>query len=245
MSGGTNPGMGAVERPQTVLRVDGISAEHGRGSQRTPVLDRVDLRIGAGESVAVVGPSGAGKSTLAEVVLGLHRPAAGTVRVHGNTWCAPGTPPHRARRRLVQGVPQDPGAALVPGWSVRRSIDLALRRLGTETDSSTTVQRAVHQAADLAGLERELLQRRPSELSGGQAQRAALTRALAVGPSVLVADEPTSALDPDTATQVASSLLTAVQERGIALLLVTHDPDLARRCTSTTTIEPFSDTAAG
>ncbi|MFT4258238.1 ATP-binding cassette domain-containing protein, partial [Microbacterium sp.] len=94
----------------------------------------------------------------------------------------------------------------------------------------------VRDAAELAHLDPALLDRRPSEVSGGQAQRAAIARALAVSPAVLVADEPTSALDPTTARSVSTALLSSAVDAGVALLLVTHDPEIAARCTRTMTI---------
>jgi peptide/nickel transport system ATP-binding protein len=179
-----------------------------------------------------VGRSGAGKSTLADIVLGLRPPAGGSVSVCGEEWSTPSRRPSRHRRRLVQGVPQDPAAAFVPRWTLRRSIDQAVRRLTGEHDTEARVRRA----AELARLDPDLLDRRPSEVSGGQAQRAAIARALAAGPAVLVADEPTSALDPATALAVSSALLEIAAESDLALLLVTHDPAFAARCTRTLTI---------
>lgn len=214
------------------LAIERVTAVHGRGAQVRAVLAPTSLDIRPGESVAVVGRSGAGKSTLADIVLGLRPPAGGRVLVAGNEWCTPTGRPSRSERRLVQGVPQDPLAAFVPRWTLGRSIGQAVRRLTGDDD----IKSRVHRAADLARLDLELLGRRPSEVSGGQAQRAAIVRAVAPGPAVLVADEPTSALDADTASAVSAALLSITQELGIALLLVTHDPAVAERCTRTLTI---------
>ncbi|MFV0433616.1 MAG: dipeptide/oligopeptide/nickel ABC transporter ATP-binding protein [Leucobacter sp.] len=220
--------------PAPALEVSGVTAVYGRGAQARQVLAPTSLTIRGGESVAVVGRSGAGKSTLADIVLGLRPPASGSVRVSGVEWCAPGVQPQPRRRRLVQGVPQDPAASFVPRWTIRRSIEHAVRRLTGERDAEPAIRRA----AEFAHLDLELLDRRPTEISGGQAQRAAITRALAVDPAVLVADEPTSALDPTTALSVSTALLAAVAEAGIALMLVTHDPAFAARCSRTVTILP-------
>jgi ABC-type glutathione transport system ATPase component len=214
------------------LTIERVSAVHGRGAQTRAVLAPTSLDIRPGESAAVVGRSGAGKSTLADIVLGLRTPAAGRVLVDGNEWCTPSGRPPRSERRLVQGVPQDPLAAFVPRWTLGRSIEQAVRRLTGDHDTDARVR----QAAELAQLDLGLLGRRPSEVSGGQAQRAAIVRAVAPGPAVLVADEPTSALDADTASAVSAALLSITQELGIALLLVTHDPAVAERCTRTLTI---------
>lgn len=217
-----------------VIEISEVTAVHGRGAQARRVLAPTSLSIRGGESVAVVGRSGAGKSTLADIVLGLRAPASGRVAVSGAEWCAPSLRPARRSRRLVQGVPQDPAASLVPRWAIRRSIEQALHRLAGSTGADAEAR--IRRAAALAHLDLALLDRRPAELSGGQAQRAAIARALAVGPAVLVADEPTSALDPATALSVSTALLSIVAETGIALLLVTHDPEFASRCSRTSTI---------
>ncbi|QZY51970.1 ATP-binding cassette domain-containing protein [Leucobacter tenebrionis] len=221
------------------VEVRGVTASHGRGAGSRTVLAPTSLTVHRGESLAVVGRSGAGKSTLADIVLGLRAPATGAVRVSGNEWCAPSLRPAKRLRRLVQGVSQDPAASFVPRWSIRRAIEQALRRLAPVPGNgagAAEVESRIRRAAELAHLDLELLDRRPAELSGGQAQRAAIARALAVEPAVLVADEPTSALDPATALSVSSALLAGVAQAGIALLLVTHDPEFAARCSRTMTI---------
>lgn len=212
-----------------VLETTDVTVVHGRGRRTFMALAPTSVEVSAGESLAVVGKSGAGKSTLADAVLGLRTPAGGQISVDGQPWVSPKLRPHRARRHLVQGVPQDPIAAFVPRWTVRRSIERAVSRLTGERD----VRGAVERSAAMAELDLELLDRRPTEISGGQAQRAAIARALACRPAVLVADEPTSALDPDTAWAVSTALLALAEEAGIALLLVTHDPAFAARCTRT------------
>ncbi|MBK7819707.1 MAG: ATP-binding cassette domain-containing protein [Tessaracoccus sp.] len=215
-----------------MLETRDVSVVHGRGRRVFTALAPISIEITAGESLAVVGRSGAGKSTLADAVLGLRTPAGGQITVNGEPWVSPRLRPQRARRHLVQGVPQDPIAAFIPRWTLRRSIERAVTRLTGEHD----VRGAVARAAELAELDLELLDRRPTEISGGQAQRAAIARALACRPAVLVADEPTSALDPDTGRAVSAALLTLAEEAGIALLLVTHDPAFAARCTRTVRI---------
>jgi peptide/nickel transport system ATP-binding protein len=224
-----------AQQDSPTLIITGVTAVHGRGSRARAVLAPTSLEVRPGESVAVIGRSGAGKSTLADIALGLRAPAEGRVLVGDIQWCTPSGRPPRSERRLVQGVPQDPLAAFVPRWTLGRSIDHAVRRLTGDRDSDARDAR-MRRAAELAHLDLELLGRRPSEVSGGQAQRAAIVRAIAPGPAVLVADEPTSALDADTASAVSAALLSVTQELGIALLLVTHDPALAERCTRTLTI---------
>ncbi|MGO2052906.1 ATP-binding cassette domain-containing protein [Glutamicibacter sp. 287] len=217
---------------RALLEVAQVSATHGRGTKERQVLAPTTFDISAGESIAVVGASGAGKTTLAEIVLGLRAPSSGRINVQGHEWAAPHKLVCAQRRRLVQGVPQDPAAALVPRWTIRQSMTNAIERLLPGESADQLIVRAT----ELAHFDPMLLDRRPSQLSGGQAQRAALARALAVRPSVLVADEPTSALDPQTARAVSADLLATIALSGVALLLVTHDPQLAARCTRTVRI---------
>ncbi|WP_159613044.1 ATP-binding cassette domain-containing protein [Glutamicibacter sp. JC586] len=217
---------------QSVLETTNISATRGFGTATRQILTPISLSLNAGESLAIVGPSGAGKSTLAEIILGLGTPATGEVKVLGQTWSTPIRNATKAQRVKVQGVPQDAVAAFVPRWTIRKSLEVALAHLAPELD----VERQIHQSIALASFDPTLLNRLPRELSGGQGQRAALARALVVRPALLVADEPTSALDPTTAAQVADQLFVTAKKTGVALLLVTHDSQLAARCTRTITI---------
>lgn len=217
-----------------MLEVSRVQANRGHGRHARQVLAETSFAIHAGQSLALVGISGAGKSTLAEVVLGLHPAAHGQVCVQGTKWVDPKLRPHRSRRHLVQGVPQDPAAAFVPRWTIRTAIEQAITRL----TGSKPSEKLILQAAELAQFDPQLLNRHPAQLSGGQLQRAAITRALAVRPAVLVADEPTSALDPDTGDSVFSALLDGAEQSNIALLLVSHDPNFAQRCTRMLTLHP-------
>ncbi|MBP1327116.1 ABC-type glutathione transport system ATPase component [Leucobacter exalbidus] len=214
------------------LSLAGVTASHRTGSLARVALAPTTLEVHRGETVAVIGRSGAGKSTLADIVLGLRAPSNGQVEVLGEAWNSASRSPQRALRHLVQGVPQDPATAFVPRWSIRQNIARAVRQLTRDTNAEPRIRRA----ADLAQLDADLLDRRPAEISGGQAQRAAIARALAVDPAVLVADEPTSALDPATAQAVSAALLEVAADAHIALLLVTHDLALAGRCHRTITI---------
>lgn len=221
-------------RGEPILEVSRVRANRGHGRNCRQVLAETSFAVHAGQSLALVGISGAGKSTLAQVVLGLHAAANGQVCVQGKKWADTKLRPDRRRRHLVQGVPQDPAAAFVPRWTIRSSIEQAIKRL---TDS-TMSEKLMLEAAELAHFDPQLLNRHPAQLSGGQLQRAAITRALAVQPAVLVADEPTSALDPDTGESVLTALLDSAEQSNIALLMVTHDPHFAQRCTGMLTLHP-------
>ncbi|MCB9665774.1 MAG: ABC transporter ATP-binding protein [Alphaproteobacteria bacterium] len=228
----TGPRDPALARRQAVgdevLTVRGLTHAYGSGwpwGRRTPVLHGVDLSVREGETVALVGASGSGKSTVARLVSRLLPAPAGSVRLRGQDTSA--FPTWRLRRR-VQLVLQDPYASLNPSRTVAAHLlgPLAVHRAlrGTE---------ALAAAAELltsVGLTPadEMLTRRPHALSGGQRQRVALARALVADPAVLVLDEPTSMLDAALRRDLLRLLARLRDERGLALLLVTHDLASAR-----------------
>jgi len=192
-----------------------------------PALDDVSFRVAPGETVGVVGRSGSGKSTLLRVLLALEAPAAGTVALGDRPVAAGRASALRWYRRRVQAVPQDPGASLEPRMTVRQLIREPLRRLDVPGDHDAIISRAL----DDVGLAASLAGRRPAELSGGQAQRVALARAIAVSPGILLADEPVSGVDLPLRDRIIELLDGLVRERGLGLVLVSHDLDaVARLC---------------
>ncbi|WP_231493886.1 ABC transporter ATP-binding protein [Nocardiopsis sp. CNT312] len=201
----------------------------------TVLLEGVDLGVRPGELVALTGPSGSGKSTLLRAVAGLHPSWTGSVSVAGQEV------PHRVEERgrallrAVQFVGQDPRAALHPSHRVGSALARPARvLLGSSRDQAR--ESAVSLAAEV-GLPAEALHRTPARLSGGQRQRAAIARALAAQPGVLLADEVTSALDGRTARHVLELLDALRADRGLAVLLATHDPAVAARADRVLRIE--------
>lgn len=170
----------------------------------------LDLTLAAGDAIAITGPSGTGKSTLGNVLLGLLTPDSGTVRRPA------GVPATR-----YQKLYQDPGSAFAPRIAIGRSIlDLcALHRLDRARIPGLMVR---------LGLSDALLARQPTAVSGGELQRFALLRALLMQPVFLFADEPTSRLDPVTQQETMALMLETMAENQCALMLVTHDGDIAR-----------------
>jgi ABC-type glutathione transport system ATPase component len=202
---------------------------HGFPSRRRLVLDDVSFSLGAGEIVALVGESGSGKSTLARIVARLERADAGALKLEGADVLR--TEPRHASlayRARVQMVFQDPFASLNPVHRVRHHLErpLLLHGRARPADVGARVVEllesvGLHPAADF-------VDRHPHALSGGQRQRVAVARALAAGPKVIVADEPTSMLDASTRVGVLDLLRRLTRERGIAVLLITHDLATAR-----------------
>jgi len=194
-------------------------------------LRGVDLALEPGAFTALTGPSGSGKTTLLDLVAGLERPVAGSVRVAGAELAGLSRDALAAlRRRHVAVVPQS--TALSDHLTVRENAELGLLARGRPGAGTERV---------LAALGLEGLADRPAgELSGGQRQRVALARALAVDPDVLVADEPTANLDERGARDVARLLAQAAARRGTTVLCATHDPAVAAAADAVVDVEGLS-----
>jgi peptide/nickel transport system ATP-binding protein len=212
-----------VRRGPVVLEVRGLVLAQPPGG--TPLLHVPELRVRAGERVAVLGESGSGKTTLLRALAGLHPPEHGELRLAGEPLPAAGRQRSAARRAAVQLVGQDPQGELNPAHRARTAVRRPLRVL------RGLARAAAARTADAVlgglGLDPATTRRRPGALSGGQRQRVALGRALAVLPDVLLADEPTAALDA-TATAGLLTRIDATRAGGLAVLLATHDDELAR-----------------
>ncbi len=196
---------GTPQRGAPVLQARGLAKHFGERA----VFDGVDLDLHRGDRLAVQGQSGTGKSTLGNVLLGLLAPDRGQVQR------APALPP-----QALQKLYQDPVASFAPHISLARSLRDVARRHGQDWSAvqSRLAQLRVPEA---------LLARRPGEVSGGELQRIALARVLLVRPALLFADEPTSRLDPISQQEAMAVLLDAVSQAHAALVLVTHDEDIA------------------
>ena len=200
-----------------------LSRTYVIGGRPLLALDRVSLSVAPGEVVAVVGPSGSGKSTLLYLMAGLDQPDGGMVRVAGVDWqTLRGAERARFRRRCCGFIAQ--GLALLPQATAAENVEVPLL-LGAVGASERRQRVAgalerVGLAADGAKL--------TDQLSGGQQQRVSIARALVCEPAVILADEPTGNLDSATAQEITRLLVSAAQERGAAVVLITHDPTVAR-----------------
>lgn len=196
----------APERPAPAL--SGANLTLRFPGAPAPVLENLDIEIGRGEVVALVGGSGVGKSTLLRALAGLIAPEAGEIRLAGEK---------RPKRRRRAVVFQD--ARLLPWRRVEANIRYGLRGLGLSRAEQAA---RVRETLALTGVD-ELAQRWPHQLSGGQAQRVGIARALAVRPDVLLMDEPFSAVDAITRARLQDELARILSETGAGALFVTHD----------------------
>jgi ABC-type lipoprotein export system ATPase subunit len=204
---------------EPLVRCAGLARTFGRGRTAVVALHHATCEIKAGQLVALVGPSGSGKSTLLHLLAGLDAPTAGTVE-----W------PALAGAALRPG----PVAVVFQASSLLAPLDVlenvALPLLLAGADASTASDAALAALAEL-GLE-GIAAKLPDELSGGQSQRVAVARALAGRPRLLLADEPTGQLDHDTAAAVVDALIAAATRSDAALVLATHDAEVAARLTT-------------
>jgi ABC-type lipoprotein export system ATPase subunit len=211
---------------EIMVRLSGVAKSYGSASAPVHALQGISLEIRRGERVALLGKSGSGKSTLLNVLGGLDRPSAGSAVVAGRD-LASMTTNELARYRLTTVGMIFQAYNLVPSRTALQNVELPLVFAGRPPQVR---QSAARRALEEVGLAHRLLHR-PNELSGGEQQRVAIARALVNQPALLLADEPTGNLDSDTAAEIMSLLSLRLGERGVTLVLVTHDEELARRDT--------------
>ena len=201
-------------------------ADHGQ----IDVLKNINLEINEGETVAVVGQSGSGKSTLLSLMAGLDRQTTGSLRLRDKEIS------EMSEVKLTQFRAENIGIIfqqfyLMPHLTALENVSLPLEMFGYE-DYLNRAKEALNQVG-LSGREQHF----PHQLSGGESQRVAIARAVVARPSILLADEPTGNLDNETGVQVANLLFELVKTTAMTMLLVTHNTEMARRCSRQLTLQ--------
>jgi phospholipid/cholesterol/gamma-HCH transport system ATP-binding protein len=206
-----------MERPDTVIEVDGVVTRFGGQT----VHDGVSFAVKRGTLVALIGGSGTGKSVLLREIIGLQRPTSGRIRLLGtDVWSSAPEALNAVRRRF--GMMFQDGA-LFSSLTVAQNVAVPL--VEHATVPSGLLEPLIRLRLAQAGLGPDAAEKMPSELSGGMRKRAAIARALALEPEVLFLDEPTSGLDPTTARGFDQLVRSLVDDLGITVFLVTHDLD--------------------
>lgn len=212
---------------EELLQFTSVSKAYKSGDSRLLILENLSLSIPRGVSIAVTGKSGSGKSTLLNIAGGLDRPTSGSVSFQGSVL---GSMSDRElsefRNRHIGFVFQS--HILLDDFSALENVTVPALIRGVR--SGIAQKRAV-ELLQRVGLE-ERMHHRPQKLSGGERQRVAICRALINDPAIIIADEPTGSLDEESSTGIERLLLDLVQEEQKTLLLVTHDAQLARQCST-------------
>ena len=208
-----------------IISLRQVTKVYGKGDNAVEALRGIDLDIRSGEAIAIIGRSGSGKSTLAHVMATLDRPTSGKVLINGSEV---GRRSRRASNRLRN---QEIGFVFQQFFMNARDSVFAnamLPMVSAGIRPKLRRKRALDALETVGLLDKAYA--RASDLSGGQKQRVCIARAIVNKPSIILADEPTGNLDTATSRVVEDMLFRLNQERGITLVIVTHDPDLAQRC---------------
>lgn len=208
-----------------VISLHQVTKVYGKGDNAVEALRGIDLDISSGEVIAIIGRSGSGKSTLAHVMATLDRPTSGKVLINGSEV---GRRSRRASNRLRN---QEIGFVFQQFFMNARDsvLDNVMLPMVIAGIRPKLRRKRALDALETVGL-LDKAYARASDLSGGQKQRVCIARAIVNKPSIILADEPTGNLDTATSRVVEDMLFRLNQERGITLVIVTHDPDLAQRC---------------
>ena len=202
-----------------LVQVKSLSKSFGK----QVVLKEISLEVGQGETLSVLGRSGTGKSVLLKLIIGLHKPDSGSIRVNGEEVTKLGLKELNEVRKKVGFLFQQ--AALYDSLSIEENVGFPLRRHSNMSDEES--RKRVRELLASVGMEKDA-HKLPGELSGGMQKRVGLARALALEPDILLFDEPTAGLDPITAAEIDDLILRLQKEKRMTSVVVTHDIHSAR-----------------
>lgn len=210
----------------------------GDDSYRIPAIKGIDLQISQGETLAIVGESGSGKTTIARTIIGLQKANNGSIKFGGKELTNLSTANYKDIRQQIAIIFQDPVGALSPRMKVWKTVIEPLRIHGMPMQNH---RREAERLLGLVGLDSGFLDRYPHELSGGQARRVAVARAIALRPRLIIADEPTAGLDVSIQGEVLNLLASIQDETGVSMLLITHNLNVVRHISDRVAIMYMGD----
>lgn len=190
-----------------------------------PVLHKADLTIEEGRMIGLYGKSGIGKSTLAKILCGVLPPDTGSIHIDGKLLCSDNTVYDRRAGLKIQMVYQQPYSSLDPSQRIYNGLSELIRYHHFSKDKAQTEQ-IIFTLIELVGLDRDILNHLPHQISGGEAQRIAIARCLLFKPSLLILDEATSMLDVSTQANVIALVKRMTAEHNGSVLMISHDPEL-------------------
>ena len=224
------PEKGTLAKNSSAILATNLSKYVGEGANKIEILNNLNLQVAQGESVAIVGSSGSGKSTLLALLAGLDVPTSGSVEVSGKLFSALDEDARAAIRGAQMGFVFQ-SFQLLPTMTALENVMLPMQLANRKDAKQMAI--ATLEKVGLA----ERLQHYPKQLSGGEQQRVAIARAFAPQPAILFADEPTGNLDIATGERIIELLFSLNQQANTSLILVTHDTQLAQRCSRTLTLQ--------
>ena len=214
----------------TVISVKNIRKEYvakkhfitGKVQEKLVAVKCASFEVSEGQTLGIVGESGSGKSTIGEIVGGLQNPTFGSVFYYGKNTAELSNEEYEEYRKNVQFIFQDPKGSMDPNYTVGDNISFPLHTFKI-VNSRKEGDKLVTEILDKVGLESGIKNKYPSEISGGQCQRAAIARALVVNPKIIICDEPVSALDVSIQAQILNLLKKLQKELNISYIFISHD----------------------
>lgn len=214
----------------TVISVKNIRKEYvakkhfitGKVQEKLVAVKCASFEVSEGQTLGIVGESGSGKSTIGEIVGGLQNPTFGSVFYYGKNTAELSNEEYEEYRKNVQFIFQDPKGSMDPNYTVGDNISFPLHTFKI-ANSRKESDKLVTEILDKVGLESGIKNKYPSEISGGQCQRAAIARALVVNPKIIICDEPVSALDVSIQAQILNLLKKLQKELNISYIFISHD----------------------
>jgi phospholipid/cholesterol/gamma-HCH transport system ATP-binding protein len=210
---------GSSKKGTPPVQVESLSKSFGKQT----VLQGISLEVGRGETLSVLGRSGTGKSVLLKLIIGLHKPDSGSIRVNGEDVTKLKLKELNEVRKKVGFLFQQ--AALYDSLTIEENVGFPLRRHSSMSDEDS--RKRVRELLASVGMDKDA-HKLPGELSGGMQKRVGLARALALEPEIILFDEPTAGLDPITAAEIDDLILRLQKERHMTSVVVTHDIHSAR-----------------